>query len=70
MNYLLCLNIINDKDNSMKGRGYMLINEKIEIVLNHRNHNYYHEMGYVFNDDDWKNNKTILVDQSHIMKGI
>lgn len=54
----------------MKGRGYMLINEKIEIVLNHRNHNYYHEMGYVFNDDDWKNNKTILVDQSHIMKGI
>lgn len=48
----------------------MLIDEKLEIVLNYRNKNYYREQGYVFSDDDWKNNKTIMVDQAHIMHGI
>lgn len=48
----------------------MLIDEKIEIILNYRNHNYYSDLGYVFNDNDWKANKSIWVDQSHVMHGI
>lgn len=40
----------------------MLIDEKIKIEINHRNYKSYRELGYEFDDEDWKGNKEIFVD--------
>ena len=48
----------------------MLIDEKIKIEINHRNYKNYRELGYEFDDEDWKGNKEIFVDQKDVMHGV